>query len=116
MRRRDYIIPVINRNEQVEIGMLTSDATGNQPYLLVACNTAGIKINYAPPVPLLWGEPQVLSGYIGTVIVLLLLFPVVFFIESKALAVTIAGVSGILAVVFGVIALKIKRALSWFLK
>lgn len=107
--RRDYKIPVLNREENVTITLLTTNAASQQPSLAVGCDHVGVRLQQAPAVPHMYGEPQTLSTWIGIAIVFVLAWPIVILIPSKAVAVTVGLLLGIFCLGFGIVARKVYK-------
>lgn len=109
--RRDYKIPVLNRGGKVDFSLLTTNLKGLQPRLSVSCDYPGAKMKYGNVLPELFGEPQAKSALLGSLAALLLCIPIVIFIESKAIAVFIAGLICLFAVLLGIILRKLCKLL-----
>ncbi len=112
--RRDYRIPVLNRNDQITVTLLTTNAAGQQPSLAIGCDYVGVRLNQAPTVPQMYGEPQTLSAWIGIAIVLVLGWPILVLIPSKSVAVMVAILLGIFAMGFGILARKFYKIILKF--
>jgi len=105
--RRDYKLPVLNRGDKVEISLLLTNFKSMQPNITVSCDYPGVKMKYARVFPELFGEPQIHSALLGTLIALLLCVLIIFLIHSKTIAVLLAAFICLFASLLGVLARKI---------
>lgn len=66
--RRDYAIPVLNRGQEVDVLLLTTNLEGKQPQLSVGCDYPGVRMRLRKQPPqALWGESQQLCAMVGLV-------------------------------------------------
>ncbi len=101
-KRRDYQVPVLNRGDDLQVVLLTTNFKGNQPFLRVACDKPGVKLQQGTKRPELFGEPRDSSAAIGALIALGLCWPVVVWVPNKSVAVIAASVLGMTCIMLGV--------------
>jgi hypothetical protein len=101
--RRDYKLPVINRNDKIDFALLTTNFKGQRPYVTVSCDHSGVKMQFVQGVPQLFGEPQQASALLGVMITFLLCIPIVYLINNKCVAVILAALIGLFATLLGIL-------------
>lgn len=103
MQRRDFKLPVLNREDKIDINLLITNLDGKRPFINVSCDYPGVimKLEYQPNQ--LLGEPRDQSAIIGIVIALILCFPLIY-IPNPVISIYIAVIFGMLVVLFGVLA------------
>lgn len=106
MQRRDFKLPVLNREDRIDINLLITNLDGKQPFIKVSCDYPGIimKLEYQPNQ--LFGEPRDQSVIIGILIALILCFPLIY-ITKPVISIYIAVIFGMLAALFGVLTRKV---------
>lgn len=105
---RDYVIPVINRGDSIEITLLTTNFENKRPFLHVTSEHKGVKLKYfLEPVKLL-GVSQNSSTLIGLIISLIVCYPILYFFENPILIIALALFNGWTASLYGVFILKTK--------
>jgi hypothetical protein len=73
--RRDYIIPVLNRGQQIDVLLLMTNFGGNKPEVFVGCDHTGVKMRLRKlPPQVLFGESLRLSSFIGLIFALILCY------------------------------------------
>lgn len=109
--RRDYKVPVLNRDDQLDIGLLVTNNDGAQPFLSVSCNSPGVKIEHVQVLTTFWGESQELCAKVGLIVSALIVALIIYFVDHKAIAVVLSAIIGLVGQVWGAIALKIYRVI-----
>lgn len=101
-KRRDYIIPVINRGDVVKIQLLTTN-TNKQPEIYASCDRAGLKMKYALNMRDFKGETAKHCAWIGSTIALIFCYPLINYIPNDYLYIgVIAGtLFGLFAMLLG---------------
>lgn len=101
--KRDYKLPVLNREDKIRISLLITNFKGMQPFITVGCDYPGIKMKYVQEYRKLFGEPETHSALLGALVALLLCIPIIFFINNKTIAVLLAAFIGLFASLLGVL-------------
>jgi len=110
-QKRDYLIPVINRGDTIVFTLLTSNtnAIHQQPILSLGTDYPGLRMNFAKPVQLLFGESQSSSALLGIIATLLVCVPIIYYIPNKAIAVIVAACFALFAALIGVLIRKLVK-------
>ena len=109
---RDYIVPVINRGDRVEINLLMTNTNAIKPILYVTCEHKGIKLKYFSDQPKLFGVPQKESVIIGLVIAIFLCLPIYFLIDNHIIILTLTFLNGLISSIYGVLSLKLNEKIK----
>jgi len=104
--RRDYVIPVINRGDTIEITLLTTNYAKQKPFLFVTTEHKGVKLKYYIEQIKLMGVSQSHSTIIGLITSLIICTPIYYFIDSKLLIIALILLNGWISSLYGVIILK----------
>ncbi|MCK4672769.1 hypothetical protein KAT67_02170 [candidate division WOR-3 bacterium] len=111
--RRDYMLPVLNRGDKVEILLLMTNVHNKQPIVEVNCDYAGVRMKYSPKAPYeLFGESLQHCSLLGSFITLLLCISIVLFIGNRVIAVFLAAVIALFASLVGFAFIKIIKFLT----
>ncbi|MBT6041783.1 hypothetical protein HOH15_07685 [Candidatus Woesearchaeota archaeon] len=106
--RLPYIIPILNRDENVNFTCLVSNEKGEEPYVHLNCERAGLKLEENIKNPrIFWGENERHSAIYGIIICATLMIPTLYFIDSKIFASIIIFILGIFCIAPGAIFLKL---------
>jgi len=110
--KRDYIIPILNRDDIVKFSCLVTSMVGAEPQIYLECDHSGLKLdaNFVQP-QLFWGENQGIGALVGLFVTSIISIFVVQYVQSKAfvaLAVYLLAASLIFP---GVLTLKILNKL-----
>lgn len=66
-RRREYLIPVMNRGQVVRFQYLNSSNTSNQPSIWLESVHPGVTLKFKIQKPLVYGVPQPLAAFAGVI-------------------------------------------------
>jgi hypothetical protein len=105
--RRDYMIPVINRGDSIEITLLTTNFNNQRPVLFVTSEHKGVKLKYYIEPIKLMGVSQLTSTLLGLIISVIICVPIYYFICNKTLIIALTLLNGWIASLYGVMILKI---------
>lgn len=109
--RRDYKIPVLNRNGKIEFALLITNFKGRQPFITLSCDYPGVKMKYAKVSAELLGESLILSSLWGSILAIFLCVFIIFFISNKVTAVLMATLVSLFASLIGVLFIKTYKAI-----
>lgn len=108
--KRDYIIPVLNRGQQIDILLLATNFEGNMPKISVGCDHEGVKMRMKKlPPQLLFGESVRLSALIGLIFALILCYLVSISSITLTLATWLGFLIGAFASLIGWLVIKLYR-------
>jgi hypothetical protein len=107
--RRDYSVPVLNRQDSVEVSLLITNIKRLQPVIKVDCDHPGVGMTFAAPQPEIWGESISQSAVLGTLIALGSLFPILRYVDNLVAAVVLALCLGLFATPIGLVLCKVGR-------
>jgi len=107
--RRDYIIPTMNRGQEVKFEFLNAAKTDNRPNIWADIVHKGVVCRIKKPVNLILGVPQPRALLIGTILSLCGIFLIMTWIKSILLVAVISFLLGALVVLPGVMAIKAIR-------
>lgn len=107
--RRDYKLPVLNRGDKVDFSLLTTSLKEKQPVITVNCDHPGVKMKYAVVFNKLFGESQIHSALLGTLIAVLICILIICFLNNRFIAILLAFLIGLFASLLGVFLLKIYK-------
>jgi len=111
--QRDYLVPVFNRRETIEISCLITNSVGAQPLLGLTCDHKGIKVVYkTEPQSLFWGESQALCAWWGLLISGIFLFPAIYYLKSGITIGIISFLLGAFLIIPGAVLVKIAKKVS----
>lgn len=96
-RRREYLLPVVNRGQVIRFHFLNASKSGNQPSIWLSMVHKGVRLKFRIPQNQIFGVPQPLAALEGA----LLGFALVGFIVAFVDSVWIAALSSLL---FGFVA------------
>ena len=106
-RQREYLLPTMNRGQVVRIVYLNAALTEHQPSLWIDIVHKGVKIELRSPHNILMGVPQTHAVLVGSVLGLLVLGAVIWFIDTTWIASIICMVYGLVVVVPGAVCIKL---------
>lgn len=107
--RRDYVIPIINRGDNIQITLLTTNFENQMPHLFVSSEHKGVKLKYfIEPVKLL-GVAQTTSSIIGLITSVIVCIPIFMYVNNTAAVIILTLLNGWVASLYGVIILKVKK-------
>jgi hypothetical protein len=66
-KRRDFRVPVLNRDSSVRIAMVVQALPGRRPFLSLATDHAGVKLVFQGPQDLVFGVPRNMAALAGLV-------------------------------------------------
>ncbi|MFP5385131.1 MAG: hypothetical protein ACLGHN_03580 [Bacteriovoracia bacterium] len=112
IKRRDYKIPVINRGDIIKFQLLITN-TIKQPEIYASCDRAGIKMKYAINMKDFKGETAKHCTWIGSIIALILCWPLIKYTPSEYLfiAIIVGTLLGLFAMFLGWGAIKFFKTL-----
>lgn len=110
--RREYIIPIFNRGQIVEITYLCTRPKDDQiPLLWLDTLTKGIRLKQIKNFDLIWGVPSNFAIKRGVFVAILTLLFCGFFVNSIWLATSLSMIVGLGGVLWGAVLYKTERYL-----
>ena len=64
-RRRDFRVPILNRGASLRIAMLVQALPGRQPFVNLACDARGVRLQFHGPQNLVFGVERNLAALTG---------------------------------------------------
>ena len=113
-RRREYLLPTMNRGQVVRVAYLNDAHTEHQPSLWIDIVHKGVKVELRAPHNIFMGVSQPHSVLVGSVLGLLVLGAVIGFVDTIWIASIICLVYGLFVMVPGVVCIKAWRWLRDF--
>ncbi len=110
--QREYLIPVFNRSQKINISYLNSANSEETPSIWLSATVKGVKVKFRQPVPLILGESQPLAALVGVVIGLLSLIPLVLLVSNPWVIALLAIVYGFIAQLPGALFIKTVRKIK----
>jgi hypothetical protein len=108
-RRREYLLPIVNRGQIVRLHFLNAAKTQAVPTIWLEALHKGVKVEFRPARNEILGVPQSTAIWVGMALGLVFLGIIIKFIHILALAAFFAFVYGPFAQIPGVVAVKIWR-------
>lgn len=105
--QREYLVPVLNRGQEVKISYLNAARSEGMPHIWLSAAVKGVKVRFRVPREEVWGVPRpiaVVSGFFLGVILLLAAVP---FLDITALYALPAVVFGVFVAFPGALLVKI---------
>jgi hypothetical protein len=120
--RRDYLIPVLNRHDKIEVRCVITNFKKKNPSMWASLDEKGVSLKEVPVVHRFMGEPQQKAAYLGS-FVTILLCPIIYLIFEKSnvsgwwtlAPILFAAVLGIVCLLPGVVVLKTIKGIGRFL-
>lgn len=81
--QREYIIPVFNRGQKVNITYLNAANSSALPNIWLSATIKGVKIKFQVPDPQIYGVPRPKAAIAGIVLGLILLAPLVLYVKNS---------------------------------
>lgn len=113
--QREYLIPVFNRGQVIRINYLNSAKTDEIPCIWLTATIKGVKVKFRIPQPIVHGVEQSKASIAGVIIGLILLFPLVKYIDQTLLVAILAITYGLFAQIPGAFFIKLLRKLREFI-
>jgi hypothetical protein len=97
LRRRDFIVPVFNRDTKLQFLFFVNAPAGKTPYVSVQCHHLGVVTRQRPATAMILGVPVVVASRIGILVAAIIAFSVAGLTRNVwgvAAAALIAGLWG----------------------
>lgn len=107
--QREYLIPVLNRGQEIRITYLNSAISSEIPNIWLSATIKGVKIKFQVPQNQVYGIPQPRAVLVGTIVGFILLVPLVLFVKTTWIVALISILYGLLVVIPGVFIIKAYR-------
>lgn len=114
-RQRDYIIPTMNRGQELKFEFLNAARTDNQPSIWADIVHKGVICKIKKPVDLIFAVPRPRALMVGTILSVCGLIITIIWVKCVLLAAIISFLLGYLVILPGVIALKATRKMKTIL-
>ena len=108
-RQREYSIPVFNRGQTVRISYLNSAISENLPNIWLHVAHKGVKVKFRVPEDQVFGIPRAWAAFVGVVIGLIGLIPLVLVIANPWAVAFIAMIYGFVVTLPGAYAIRALR-------
>jgi hypothetical protein len=112
LRMRGYTIPVLNRGDKVQIGLLLTNSLKNQPFVFLTCDHPGLRLRFGVPQQTLLGVPIFECSMLGLAITLLFIGAISYYAWPVPWYVPASAVLGLMATVIGCGVLKVIKAIG----
>ena len=114
-RRRDYIIPIMNRGQKIRFELLNAAKTEEQPAIWLEILQKGINCKFRISQRLFMGVPQPTAALVGSVIGFIGICVILYYVNNFWLAGLLSYVIGLLVLFPGAITVKTYRRIrNWF--
>ena len=110
-RRRDFRVPILNRGGVLKIVMLVQAIPGAQPFVNLACDAQGVRLQFQGPQKLLFGVEQNLATLTGLTIGFVIVAGIAAAHLGPAVTAFAAFAVGCVAAALGVV---VVRGFRWF--
>ena len=111
---RDFLIPVMNRQQKVRLTFLNAAKTQTQPSLWLDILHKGIKVRFGVADNQIFGVSQQMASLVGSILGLVVVGVIILFVPSIWIATVIAFVYGLFAQAPGAYFIKASRAIQHF--
>ncbi|MBC6428235.1 MAG: hypothetical protein GDA55_03270 [Cellvibrionales bacterium] len=111
--QRDYIIPIMNRGEKIKIEVLNTPEPNENPVINLDLLHKGVRCKFKIDQPLFMGEPQETSARVGSVLGLVVVLVLLYFVSNIWVAGITAYFVGWAALFVGAFAIKIFKKLRY---
>lgn len=105
-RQRDYYVPTMNRGQLLRFEFLNAATSNEQPSIWVDILHKGIVCKFKRPVNMIYGVPQPNAVFVGTVLCLLGVGTIIFYVKSLVLASLLAFFLGWITLIPGALCIK----------
>jgi hypothetical protein len=112
-QRRDFRVPVLNRGGSITIGMLVQTLPGEQPFVHLASDTRGLRLQFQVPQHLIFGVERKLAALTGLLLGVLIIAGLLISPMSAAAAAFTAFAVGCVTAALGA---GIVRGGRWLLR
>jgi len=109
--QREYVIPIFNRGDSVQLTYLNSAKTNETPHIYLSVVQKGVKLKYQHPQNQTFGENQPRAAFFGLIIGVVVLVGLVEFSNNEWVIALTAFIFGLVAQVPGAYAMKAIRYL-----
>ncbi len=109
--QREYVIPVMNRSQTIQLTYLNSATTNEMPNIWLDVSQKGVKLKFRPPQNTFLGIPQSRAAFIGVIVGLIFIWWLISNNIQLWLAVALAFVYGLIAQLPGAYVIKSWRKL-----
>ena len=110
-RRRDYIIPIMNRGQKARFELLNAADTEEQPEIWLEILQKGIVCKFRVAHQLFMGVPQPTAALVGSIVGLIVILLMLIHIDNVWVAGILAYLIGLLVLVPGALTIKTYRKL-----
>lgn len=108
--RSDFLVPVLNRGDIVDVRLLVARTDHAMPVLTVHCSHLGLRLKHEPPAQQFLGVNQTLASWLGLLVGLVVVVITVRAGRATWLGALAPWLAGALGVLVGA---SITRALRW---
>jgi hypothetical protein len=113
LRRRDFRVPVLNRRGSLTIGMLVQAPPGKQPFVHLASDSRGVRLQFQVPQHLIFGVERKLAALTGLLLGILIIAGLIISPMPAASAALAAFAVGCATAALGA---GIVRGVRWLLR
>ncbi len=110
-RQRDYIVPTMNRGQTIQFQYLNSAHSEEQPAIYLDILHKGVVCKYQNPEIQIFGVSQTKAACVGTIVCLITVTIIIFYIEDITQAALFSFFLGLLAVIPGAYIIKLYHML-----
>lgn len=114
-KRREYIVPVLNRYQEIKVAYLNDANVNETPEIHLTTLTKGLRVKFKLPQNQILGVPQPQAGLAGTLIGVIGIFPLIIFSPNSWIIGIGALIYGLFAQFPGAYAIKLYRFLREFI-
>lgn len=111
-RQREYLVTVLNRGQTIRVEVLNSAHTDQTPSIWVDLQERGVRLKYETQQVYFLGVPQPSAAIIGSILGLILIIGLLFFIEDPILSACVSYLIGIFVLLPGAYAIKAYRKIK----
>jgi len=104
--QREYLIPVFNRGQKINITYLNAAESSETPHIWLSATIKGVKVKFQEPEVLVYGVSRLRAALVGVILGLFLLVPLVLYISNNWIVASIALFYGFIVVAPGVFIIK----------
>lgn len=109
--RRDYVVPVLNRDAIAVFEFLVSRTDALEPKVFLECDHAGVVLRHQKPAQSLWGIPRNRALVVGTVVGLVVVAALAQYVRRPLVVAFCSWSLGYLVLLVGIALLWLWRSL-----
>jgi hypothetical protein len=108
-KRREYLIPLMNRGQSAHFNYLVAVAAGKQPSVFLEVLHKGVKVRFRPKFNELWGVPQPYAAVAGVIFCLAIYAATIQIVDDVWIASLAMLILGFVAQLPGTVLIKLWR-------